>query len=288
MQKTEYLKLNKPDSTDFFSVNHQNQNMELIDAELEADKKEIENIKAGIADVDSALSSTSTNPVQNKVVAAALDGCVNKQNYYEYKDLDDLREVGFYSVYRCDNVPDNLSTLGLIVLNSDNGTYRQIAFISNDYAIYTRHYNSNSKWSEWKKMLTAEDISQSTAITTAGTYALDAIQNNESVIGTLANKIKNLSANCPQFISNYKKTLIKNVSAKSYTATEDCMVICDLVTSGTPFEIMSIKINDITVYVYQNPTSQAGVQSTTSYILKKGDVIKISAVSSAMHVYVKN
>ena len=46
MQKTEYLKLNKPDSTDFFSVDHQNQNMELIDAELEADKKEIENIKA--------------------------------------------------------------------------------------------------------------------------------------------------------------------------------------------------------------------------------------------------
>ena len=66
------------------------------------------------------------------------------------------------------------------------------------------------------------------------------------------------------------------------------MVRCDLVTSGAAFEIMDIKINDIMVYVYQNPTSQANVQSTTSYILKKGDVIKISAVSSAMHVYVKN
>lgn len=56
MQKTEYLKLNKPDSTDFFSVDHQNQNMELIDAELakKADKKEIENIKADLTELDNS------------------------------------------------------------------------------------------------------------------------------------------------------------------------------------------------------------------------------------------
>ena len=56
MQKTEYLKLNKPDSTDFFSVDHQNQNMELIDAEFvkKADKKEIENIKADLTELDNS------------------------------------------------------------------------------------------------------------------------------------------------------------------------------------------------------------------------------------------
>ena len=63
MQKTEYLKLNKPDSTDFFSVDHQNQNMELIDAELakKADKKEIENIKAEVDKLNSDLSGKSNS-----------------------------------------------------------------------------------------------------------------------------------------------------------------------------------------------------------------------------------
>ena len=63
MQKTEYLKLNKPDSTDFFSVDHQNQNMELIDAELakKADKKEIENIKSEVDKVNSDLSGKLDN-----------------------------------------------------------------------------------------------------------------------------------------------------------------------------------------------------------------------------------
>lgn len=61
MQKTEYLKLNKPDSTDFFSVDHQNQNMELIDAELEADKKEIENIKAESDKLNSDLSGKANS-----------------------------------------------------------------------------------------------------------------------------------------------------------------------------------------------------------------------------------
>ena len=61
MQKTEYLKLNKPDSTDFFSVDHQNQNMELIDAEFEADKKEIENIKAESDKLNSDLSGKLDN-----------------------------------------------------------------------------------------------------------------------------------------------------------------------------------------------------------------------------------
>ena len=56
MQKTEYLKLNKPDSTDFFSVDHQNQNMELIDEEFakKADKKEIENIKSDLTTLNNS------------------------------------------------------------------------------------------------------------------------------------------------------------------------------------------------------------------------------------------
>ena len=53
----------------------------LAELAKKADKKEIENIKAGIADVDSALSSTSTNPVQNKVVSTALEDKANISIY---------------------------------------------------------------------------------------------------------------------------------------------------------------------------------------------------------------
>ena len=238
--------------------------------------------------VDSALSSTSTNPVQNKVVAAALNG---KMPVYSYNggtfDADDLTSPAIHLINSGGtNLPASCSGGVLLVAGGPQPTQYFFPLYNGDNRIHTRYKYHGTEWTDWE--ILGLSTSQSTAITTAGTYALDAVQNNASVSGTLANKIKNLSANCPQFISDYKKTLIKNVSAKSYTATEDCMVRCDLVTSGTAFEIMNIKINDIMVYVYQNPTSQASVQSTTSYILKKGDVIKISAVSSTMHVYVKN
>lgn len=238
--------------------------------------------------VDSEINNTSTNPVQNKVVAAALDG---KMPVYSYNggtfDADDLTSPAIHLINSGGtNLPASCSGGVLLVDGSSQTTQYFFPLYNGDNRIHTRYKYHGTEWTDWE--ILGLSTSQSTAITTAGTYALDAVQNNASVSGTLANKIKNLSANCPQFISDYKKTLIKNVSAKSYTATEDCMVRCDLVTSGTAFEIMNIKINDIMVYVYQNPTSQASVQSTTSYILKKGDVIKISAVSSTMHVYVKN
>lgn len=208
-------------------------------------------------------------------------------------DFNDLDETGIYWIDSGhNNAPTNSDGM-LIVMGQElsrTGEEHQYFFPKYDGMVYTRYkfqyHQTTATWTSWK--ILGLSTSQSTAITEAGTYALDAVQNNASVSGTLANMIKNLSENCPQFISDYKKTRITTSSAKSYTAPEDCLVVCDLVTSGTPFEIMSIKINDIIVYVYQNPTSQAGVQSTTSYILKKGDVIKISAVSSAMHVCVKN
>lgn len=147
--------------------------------------------------VDSALSSTSTNPVQNKVVAAALDECA-KTGCIGYDDVNKLVNEGMYQAYRCSNMPDGVEYCGVIVVKdgvSLNDTrVRQIALINSTYAMYTRYTNdstNSSAWSEWKKMLTAEDISQITAITTAGTYALDAVQNNANVSGTLANKISN-------------------------------------------------------------------------------------------------
>lgn len=345
MQKTEYLKLNKPDSTDFFSVDHQNQNMERIDAELEADKKEIENTKSevdkvnsdlsgkldnsavgadsllskittswvdtptddtyfirqntggestfgrvkfstlwsyikGKADkvyaalththtksqitdfptsmpanggnsatvnghtvnsdvpanakftdtvythptnsgykhipsggsdgqilkwssdgtakwsdnilVDSETNNTSTNPVQNKVITAALDG---KMPVYSYNggtfDADDLTSPAIHLINSGGtNLPASCSGGVLLVDGSSQTTQYFFPLYNGDNRIHTRYKYHGTEWTDWE--ILGLSTSQSTAITTAGKYALDAVQNNASVSGTLANKISNI------------------------------------------------------------------------------------------------
>lgn len=46
--------------------------------------------KLGKTTVDDALSSTSTNPVQNKIVTAALDTKIEKINIAKNTDIDKL------------------------------------------------------------------------------------------------------------------------------------------------------------------------------------------------------
>ena len=52
-----------------------------------ATKEELEAIEAGGVTVDAALSSTSTNPVQNKVVKAALDGKASSNHSHAAGDI---------------------------------------------------------------------------------------------------------------------------------------------------------------------------------------------------------
>ena len=146
--------------------------------------------------------------MQNKVITAALNACA-KIGYSGYGDVNKLVNEGMYQAYRCSNMPDGVEYCGLIVVKDgvalDDTRVRQIALINSTYAMYTRYTNDStdsSAWSEWKKILTAEDISKSTAITTAGTYALDAIQNNASVSGTLANRTKKLEDTIGKVYSN--------------------------------------------------------------------------------------
>lgn len=93
-----------------------------------------------------------------------------------------------------------------------------------------------------------------------------------------------LNTDLTPFFSDYNKK-IADVTEASYTATENCLVICDLITTGAAYESMSISVNNLKIYIYQNIASQANIQSRTSYLLKAGDVIKISALTYAMYVY---
>lgn len=151
--------------------------------------------------IDSALSSTSTNPVQNMAVKAALDKCANKATI-GYSDVNNLVNEGMYQAYRCNHMPDDLEFCGVIVakagISLNDTRIRQIAFGNDSYTMYVRYTNDSTDshaWSEWKKMLTVEDISQNTTIATQGTYVLDAIEKNSSVSGTLAYQIAELKNN---------------------------------------------------------------------------------------------
>lgn len=140
--------------------------------------------------VDSELSSTSTNPVQNKVVAAALDG---KMPVYSHNggtfDADDLTSPAIHLISSGGtNLPASCSGGVLLVDGSPQTTQYFFPLYNGDNRIHTRYKYHGTKWMDWE--ILGLSTSQSTAITTAGTYALDAVQNNASVSGTLANRIK--------------------------------------------------------------------------------------------------
>lgn len=141
--------------------------------------------------VDNALSSTSENPVQNKVIYNVLS------NYYKKGVLNDVDfntvlEDGIYDTYvsysdTC-NAPANTHHFyGILIVKSYNSEYyMQLFFYDLENKFYVR--TKSTEWTDWE--ILGLSTSQSTAITTAGTYALDAVQNNASVRGTLANRIK--------------------------------------------------------------------------------------------------
>lgn len=144
----------------------------------------------GHVKVDSALSDTSTNPVQNKALVAEFANYA-KTTLVSSGDFNDIVTPGFYTMKSASaNKPASGSYYGLLVLKSDTGNYvEQIAFKESSYEVYIRTLSGTS-WSGWEKVfINSKDISSSTSVTDPGKYALDAVQNNASVEGTLANKL---------------------------------------------------------------------------------------------------
>ena len=152
--------------------------------------------------VDSALSSTSTNPVQNKVITAALDG---KMPVYSYNggtfDADDLTSPAIHLINSGGtNLPASCSGGVLLVDGSSQTTQYFFPLYNGDNRIHTRYKYHGTEWTDWE--ILGLSTSQSTAITTAGKYALDAVQNNASVSGTLANRTKKLEDTIGKVYSN--------------------------------------------------------------------------------------
>lgn len=131
-------------------------------------------------DVDSALSATSTNPVQNKVVKSALDGKAASSHTHNYagsssaggaatsaakvnvttltsQNLNDYRTPGTFFAAgggnTCTNKPSGVDNFGMFVIQSAGGWQTQFLYGSNDVT-YTRAYHGGT-WTSWAEMYTS-------------------------------------------------------------------------------------------------------------------------------------
>ncbi len=141
-------------------------------------------------EADDALSGTSTNAVQNKVLTEALYAKMSTASIYDATDFNTVKSIGVHHIYNaeCINAPTECSYGMLIV--SCNAFLQQTFFPggtqnSKDQRVYTRFYDVRYEtWSGWDKL--GLNTIQSSAIATKGLYALDAVEKNASVKDTLA------------------------------------------------------------------------------------------------------
>lgn len=114
MNYTKNLRLNKPEYDEVVDIEKLNDNFDAIDAKLiqkatqsadgllsATDKKKLDNIEdyANKTVIDTELSSSSTNPVQNKVVKDALDGKFSKSGGAISGDVTMLKRLDVKGVF---------------------------------------------------------------------------------------------------------------------------------------------------------------------------------------------
>lgn len=124
--------------------------------------------------VDSSLSSTSTNPVQNKVVKSALDnkiskdlqfigdngGCILSYNRADNKNL--LTEIlgfdiGFYTIYSQSGVTGNPKTTEAwrMMVHKTNATIGWVQAYGSEGSVYTGYYDGDNGWRGWRCLFDA-------------------------------------------------------------------------------------------------------------------------------------
>lgn len=148
-----------------------------------SDKSKLDGIASGAnkTTVDSALSDSSTNPVQNKVIVSALSGKASN-TLLTNENLNSVTTPGFYNASggnTCTNKPANVDEFGLEVIHTAGGNYYVQILYRKDLSY--RRTCSNGTWSAWTtdKLTdtTYSDATQSThgLMSTADKKKLDGI-----------------------------------------------------------------------------------------------------------------
>ena len=122
-----------------------------------ADKKKLDGISEGAnkITVDSYMSTSSTNPVQNKVVKAELDKKMNiEATALTNEDLNKITTYGFYyggGSNSVTNKPAGVDAFGLHVYRSAGGYVIQelTAGNTNERSKYIRQYAAGGTWTTW-------------------------------------------------------------------------------------------------------------------------------------------
>ena len=121
-----------------------------------ADKKKLDEIASGAnkITVDSSMSTSSTNPVQNKVIKTELDKKMNiEATALTKENLNDIRTYGFYfggGGNTVTNKPEGIDAFGLHVYRSAGGYVIQelTGANINNRSKYIRQYNGDT-WTTW-------------------------------------------------------------------------------------------------------------------------------------------
>ncbi len=122
-----------------------------------ADKKKLDGIASGAnkITVDSSMSTSSTNPVQNKVVKAELDKKMNiEATALTNEDLNKITTYGFYyggGSNSVTNKPAGIDAFGLHVYRSAGGYIIQelTGGNINERSKYIRQYAAGGVWTSW-------------------------------------------------------------------------------------------------------------------------------------------
>lgn len=130
MKTTENLGLKKPDVDDFYNIDDQNDNMDIIDEKMRQLNKEL---TANNLDVSGKVLPTGTN-------------------------VDDLREAGVYYFIQTNltyGLPNNSVNGWLIVLRYVETVVKQLFFRqgttdTNDFEVYVRSSDGETTWGEWR------------------------------------------------------------------------------------------------------------------------------------------
>lgn len=125
-----------------------NANFAYLDSENEGRKKDLSG-KLNISDVDNALSPTSENPVQNKVVYKAIQNAGSKITVDNILDITSENPVQNKVITReLTNANQDISTLSARVKVLENGTNPDISadFLTSDGFGNLRYYNGHFQY----------------------------------------------------------------------------------------------------------------------------------------------
>lgn len=108
--------------------------------------------------------------------------------------------------------------------------------------------------------------------------ALSAMQNNPSIVGTLANKVESISNSCSGYIDTNNLLATITEAGASYTAQENSYVVGWFASNGK--NEAHIMIDGVKITRIYDATNLTVVQSAFSFPIAKGQTISTRSVGT--------